>query len=348
MANLRNSGSAPAITCSYLNLLGDLLSQQGITTQQWLQAAGLRDSTLDKPDSFLDLDSTIALVDSALLLSNEPALGVHYGQHLNLNAHGILGFAGLVSPTVEMSLKIGFYFVETRSPLLALSLSKSREKAIIGICLKASLPPRIELFALEAIFNSFGSMSNYLFPNQSPATEVNTTLDPPDHAHLYTDFYNGKVSFSFNQRQNLITFPADFLKKKLLSSDSQALEAVKSRMENQLKKLRHHLSQSNLLVEHLQDWLESSPGFFPSTEQIAQRLNTTPRTLHRRLKQEGSTYSDLIDFVKREKAQEYLRDSKLSVIEIAQLLSYSDSSNFARAFKKWTGLSPIEYRKNYT
>jgi len=335
-----------AITVSYLALLGELLERRGISISEWLKDSPLDQSELYQPDKYVDLQSTACLVARAIELSNDPALGVYFGQLLNLNAHGILGFAGLVSPNVEASLRVGFHFAETRSPLLSLKLIKNDTDAIIQIGLKTELSLRLEQFCLEAIFNSFSAMCNYLFGDESPDVTVLSTMERPGHAEIYPAFYKGNVTFLFNQNHNQIVIPIDFLKRPLISSDESSLKFAKQRMDIQLENIRSTVSKGRYLLEFIEEWIETSPAHIPSIEDVAKRLNTTSRTLHRKLKKEGMSYRGIVDKVRTNKAQAYLKNTELSILEISSLLSYNDSSNFSRAFSKWTGMSPKNYRKS--
>ncbi|MBK8937957.1 MAG: helix-turn-helix transcriptional regulator [Polyangiaceae bacterium] len=78
---------------------------------------------------------------------------------------------------------------------------------------------------------------------------------------------------------------------------------------------------------------------------LARRLGVSPRTLQRKLEAEGVAYSELLDQARRELACAYLADPALSVEEIAALTGYSEASAFSRAFRRWTGASPLRYRR---
>ena len=79
-------------------------------------------------------------------------------------------------------------------------------------------------------------------------------------------------------------------------------------------------------------------------KEVAQRLGMSSRTLSRRLKQEGTTFGELLDETRRELSPCYLRDASLAVYEVAFLLGYSEPSTFFRAFKRWTGETPQSWR----
>ena len=81
-------------------------------------------------------------------------------------------------------------------------------------------------------------------------------------------------------------------------------------------------------------------------EQIAPRLHMSPRTLHRRLGQEGTSFRRVVTEVRRELAARHLLERQLAISEIAFLLGFSAASVFHRAFKRWTGRAPLAYRES--
>ena len=70
------------------------------------------------------------------------------------------------------------------------------------------------------------------------------------------------------------------------------------------------------------------------------------RSLQRRLREEGRIFSELVDEVRRDLAEDYIRDPGISLMEVAFVLGFSVYSSFARAYKRWTGVSPGEGRRN--
>jgi AraC-like DNA-binding protein len=81
-----------------------------------------------------------------------------------------------------------------------------------------------------------------------------------------------------------------------------------------------------------------------SLEDLARQLAMSPRTLRRRLSSEGLSYSALLDQVRRDLAEQHLRDRRLALGEIAYALGYSEPATFHRAFRRWTGMTPAAYR----
>ena len=119
--------------------------------------------------------------------------------------------------------------------------------------------------------------------------------------------------------------------------------------------------QREITAEAIETWKASAPAGdlpgsiaqvvetlswegYPDIHRTAELVGTSVRTLQRHLKAEGHTFAELLDSVRKELARSYLRDAALSVSEVAFLLGYSEPSSFHRAFKRWEGEGPSEFR----
>jgi len=100
--------------------------------------------------------------------------------------------------------------------------------------------------------------------------------------------------------------------------------------------------RNNLAMQVRAKIIEGLPDGRPSQEDIAETLNTSLRSLQRRLRDEDTTFKDLLNETQQELALQYMRDTSRSIGEVTYLLGFSEPSNFTRAFKRWTGKSPGE------
>jgi AraC-like DNA-binding protein len=89
-------------------------------------------------------------------------------------------------------------------------------------------------------------------------------------------------------------------------------------------------------------------GGDPSLDQVARELGTSRRSLQRRLADENLTYAQVLDDVRSTMARAYLAQRELSIAEVGYLLGFSEQSSFTRAFRRWTGVSPAEFRRTST
>jgi len=104
-------------------------------------------------------------------------------------------------------------------------------------------------------------------------------------------------------------------------------------------------ASSSGLAQTIRTMLINRPGRFANIDEIAERLGTSLRTLHRHLASEGLTYQSLVDDIRRTLAIEYLEHTSMAIEQIAERVGFSDVSNFRKAFKKWTGRAPSDFRR---
>jgi AraC-like DNA-binding protein len=115
--------------------------------------------------------------------------------------------------------------------------------------------------------------------------------------------------------------------------------------EKECKRVHLRLKEQGTTLDKIRQELLYQDEGIPSLEQIALRLNVSPRTLRRRLTAEGTSYKILVNDMRKGKALDLLNTTNYSIEKIAIELGYSDVPNFYHAFKSWTGKTPSEYRK---
>jgi AraC-like DNA-binding protein len=106
------------------------------------------------------------------------------------------------------------------------------------------------------------------------------------------------------------------------------------------------LNRSDLVMRVKVALIEGLPSGHVSKEQVSESLGVSLRTLQRRLHDEGTGFKQLLDETRRELADGYIKNPQVSLGEITYLLGFSEASNFSRAFKRWTGNSPAEFRRS--
>ncbi|WCR24858.1 helix-turn-helix transcriptional regulator [Paenibacillus thiaminolyticus] len=117
--------------------------------------------------------------------------------------------------------------------------------------------------------------------------------------------------------------------------------------ENTAQETREELTQASTFSDQAVQWMKKCvPSFFPTLQQTAEYFEISARTLQHKLKAENTSYNELSIRVRKELAMCYLKKRKYSIGDIAYLLSFSEPSAFHNAFKKWTGLTPGQYRSS--
>ena len=168
-----------------------------------------------------------------------------------------------------------------------------------------------------------------------------THAEPPDIREYQRTFSPGRLCFGASWSG--FTFDAKLLDQPFTSADANLHHVLRKYADLLLSKLPRSQSLSDrvrqLIGEHLQRGN-------PSVTRIARTLGMSRRTLARKLGQERTSFSDLLEDTRKQLALRYVTSPDLALTEIAFLLGFSQTGPFHRAFKRWTGQTPREYRRN--
>jgi AraC-like DNA-binding protein len=163
---------------------------------------------------------------------------------------------------------------------------------------------------------------------------------PPTYKSNYTEVFPCPVKF--NHTHCSIVFKKQYLNFKLPKRSSYLHQLLTHHIEAIFKKLRPEETLTDKVVNLVEKKLAKDNI---DATHIADKLCMSRHTLYRKLKQEGLSFHDLVDQVRKDKAFYYLNQNKRSLSEIAFLLGFSELSAFSRAFKRWTGISPAKHIK---
>lgn len=173
-----------------------------------------------------------------------------------------------------------------------------------------------------------------------PFKPINISLpfSPLDRRQLYAEFFNCEIQFE-SERLTL-SFDATLLSAKLPQSNQLTFETLERMCEKEIRELRKERSFARLVEMNLVE----ENGNFRTLNEVASILNVDPRTVRRRLSSESTSYKSILDTHRRNIAIDLLKNSQESITAIAEKLGFSESAAFFRAFKRWTGKKPAEYR----
>jgi AraC-like DNA-binding protein len=153
-----------------------------------------------------------------------------------------------------------------------------------------------------------------------------------------------RCPIKFEQPINAITYKTRDLETRTAKADFSINQFLVARVEEETKGIEVNPNQIAGEVEQLIQ--NALPSGIPSITELGEHMGMSNRTLTRRLSENGVTFRDLIQKTQERLSKELLKGSDRTVAEIAFQTGFSEQSAFNRAFKRWTGLSPIEFRKN--
>jgi AraC-like DNA-binding protein len=242
----------------------------------------------------------------------------------------------MTAGTIRQAIELAIRFVPTRTTALAFHLHVEGETASLVIEERAPLG-KSRAFILIALMMGIAQIGRAI-TKKDLAGEAEFVFDEPAYFARFAHVAPGRLRFG--QPSNRLVFAASVLDLPLDMADPVAMQLAREQCEREMQAL----GRDDRTAARVRELLPLPEGF-RTLEEIAQMVGVSVRTLKRRLADQGTSYSTLLDELRQERALLLLRDETLSREQIAERLGYSDAANFTRAFRRWTGKTPGMVRK---
>lgn len=181
----------------------------------------------------------------------------------------------------------------------------------------------------------------WLIAQDIPIIKVHFPYAAPSDPEKYEALFNAEVFFGTND--NAVYIPAEFLDAPIAQDESTLRDFLRTAPYHLVS--RQEPQATHRLADRVRSMIEAEmQGEFPSIETIASKMAISSRTLHRRLTREHTSFQQIKDDIRRDAAIAYMNRNDLTINAVSILMGFQDTSAFYRAFKKWTGVSPGEYR----
>jgi AraC-like DNA-binding protein len=333
--------SQPTVPGTYVLLLIDVAERWNIQAGKLLSGEGLSLEDCLHDGFRLPRDSFARLIERAIELTGERGIGFLLGLQMRVSSHGVIGQAAMVARTLGEALEIARAYFDMPSSDLQLTIE--REAGPRGDMVRLSLGERDGRYQLSEVgaqflLTGFVAMAEALTGRKLRGEGVIRFPRPP-YMDRYDHLIAGKLHFggAFNG----FIFDAAILDYPLVMSDPVAARIAREQCKEELRRLGGVRS----LARQVRDLAFDEELGFASMEEVAEKLNITPRTLQRRLQAEGVVFRQLVENIRRHHAERLLLLNQKSIGEVSDLLGYSDVTNFSRAFRRWAGCSPRDYLK---
>lgn len=289
----------------------------------------------------LTAKQTDDLWTNATQLTHDPLFGLHFGESMQLTALGVVGGLVQTSRTIGEALTQAAAFTSLVTDMVKMEINRANDRIVIEFIpneARRNLAPvafrqQLDLFMAFTLHETDGLVLKRVRPIgvTYPADlvlrpEYERVLRCPvsESADVYQlvidgSYWDEPISTANYEMQQL------WLK--------QAAERTPAGVE--ANALSARISQQLMANAYLG---------IPSLEAVAANLNVSPRSMQRKLQEEGVTYQQLADSIRKTLAIQYLNAKKYPIKEVAYLLGYNELSAFTRAFKRWTGTPPVQYK----
>ncbi len=322
----------------YVQQIADQITRMGARLPDWFQRLQEPGPTGEMEVQHLSGSDFRQLILDAIRLTGDPAFGLLMGERLLVNSHGMLGYVTSHSVTPREALELIAQYFPLRTSLLLIRLEITHKSARLYFQENAPLGD-IAMPVLEAIVLTIKNLFEYVTLGVCRPSAIAFTFAAPAYNELAKELFECNVQYQAGWNGFELSLAG--LDKQVRASNPTVLVQAIQRCQEELTRLvrkQGTAARVRILM------LEKQCGL-PSLQITARLLNLTPRTLHRRLIEEGTSYRDILESVRQQLAISHLRDNQLSLQELAFMLGYGDLANFRRAFKRWTGAAPSIYRR---
>ncbi len=316
----------------------DACSRLGLDTGPILAAAHLDRVTLQDPDARIPIEQVEALWRKAYELSNDPDLALHAIEILPFGAYRVIDFLAVSAPTIGAALaKVADYF-----PLIngLVRLRYDVGDDIVTFVLEAPMHPDTITrpyaeYTLAAVFLRSRIAMNQRYPLMRIDFSHTQPADTSEHERIF----ECPVRFGADNCQLVIA-------RDVWETPRAGDPTLFSILDTHARMLLDQLPAQTGVVGRVREAIQAElRGGDPRLESIAKHLAMSPRTLQRRLRDEGALFNDLLDELRFRAAKSYLAQRDIAGTEVAYLLGFAEQSSFNHAFRRWTGQTPSEFRR---
>jgi AraC-like DNA-binding protein len=329
----------PKIGIQAIRPLLDTLRIRGIDATALLGEVGLAELEPTDPDARLPLVCLDKLWDRAAARVGDPDLGLHVAESVDPGSFGLLSYLGTASATWGEGLRRLLRYFRLLSDGSRYELSVRGGVATLtanqDTPVSAPVRQRVE-FTISVLF----CYARHLITGEWRVLDVFFEHAPPldlaEHRRVY-----GRVP-RFETMHSGFSFDVELLVRPLVTGNPTLADLLERLAAHLVADLPPVATVAGALRELcLRDGFEHEL----TLEDAAHRLHLSPRTLQRRLREEGTSHQEVIDDTRRQLASRMLVQTGLGIAEVAFALGFSEPSGLHRAFKRWTGMTPAEYRR---
>jgi AraC-like DNA-binding protein len=317
------------------------LQAEGIAADQALDKVNLTDSDLTSPATRVSLNQVIQSCRNAIRLSNDPYFAYHAGLRFHVSTFGMYGFAMLSSPNFRQTIQFSLRYRQLATPLTDISF---REEGGNGVWTIVPVPhPNVDAALYRFLVDMQFGIQTSLFrdimgPSFGPR-RLRATFGPSAGSLEYRKLFGCPVVF--RQAENEFLFDAKWLDGTPELGNEITYRSVLSLCDQLMDELQLRVG----LVGKVREAILHNLARPRSLHAVAEHLKMSPRTLRRKLRDENSTFREIMDDLRMRVAIKYLRDTDLTIEEIAAALGFSDAANFGHAFRRWAQGTPKEFRR---
>jgi AraC-like DNA-binding protein len=324
------------VLSSWARTIVDALGAMGMTADDVLSEAGVSPDALKDPNARLPMTASARLWQAAARKAGDPAFGLRASRYVKQTTFHALGYAVFASATLRDALHRLVRYSHLVSDGAELVLDEQSDAVRLSFEEERGAPsPSFE--ALDAVMSLIVRTCRGLTDRSFSLHLVEQRRPEPVDLLPYRRFF--RCELAFGARVDALTLGAEVLDRPLSTANAELAVHNDQLVQRYLAEMRQ-----GSMLDRVRAVLAERLTGDASPAAVAAALGTSVRSLQRRLRDQGFSYVSILNETRRQLGTAYLLDERYSVTEIAFQLGFDDASAFARAFRRWTGVSPSEYR----
>lgn len=333
------------VALGYLRPMFDHLQRNGHSIEPLLNLLGIQANQLSDPDLLLEDKYDVELFDLAESITGDANIGLSMGRAMQVAHLGVLGMLIVSCDTAGDAFDL---VVRYQDLLGNGGVVERREEGAEAIISFTTSPGRYAKYSRqndEFCFAGWVNICKMIGGERFAPNKVSFAHPPPADISEQQAFFNCPVEY--NAAANEIRMALSYSKIQLFGGNPQLKGVLEAQAKQRLQTLQGKQTDADPVVAETKQYIADALAYgIPTVDDAAERFHTSARTLQRQLEAAGKGYKELIDEVRADLASKYMRDTKLSLLDVALMLGFSEQSSFQRAFKRWFSQTPGQYRAN--
>jgi AraC-like DNA-binding protein len=324
-------------------LLVDFGHERGVSRAALLAGTGLTDTQLDDPNVEVTAAQELRLTGNLLRsLGQPPGLGLEVGLRYHFSAYGVWGYGLIASATARDALALAMRFLPLTYAFTVITYREETDAGVLNFG-APELPDALSRFCVERDMAAAAMLLQETAGGDFALSRFTLQAARAMSArHASASVLRiGGVEPEYGARSNSLAFARAYLDRPLPHANPITVSMCEQMCSRLLDARRARLGTSTMIRHYMNATWGGGPL---SLEEMARMMNTSARTLKRRLQEDGTTFRTLLNEARSAMAETLLSDAHLTLTEIAERLGYSDLSSFSQAFKRWYGVAPQVYR----
>ena len=301
--------------------------------------AGLEPSLLDDLGARLELEQFERVVVAALAATGDETLGLHFAEQISAPSVGVLGHMTGHAPTVREAITVSSQFAGLAIEGMRFAIRDEDDVAMV----RCEFPRQsgvLDRILAELMMAGLARLARTFLGPSDIIRAASFEHERPRASSEYSRVFGPKVKF--RQGATALVLERSQVDRRQLNHDAELYELLRAEAERRLQRTE----TGTLVSARLHRYLSTiPPDRFPEIGEAAHALGTSTRSLRRHLLAEGTSYREVIQSLLAVSASRLLRDPARPIKEAAAMLGFRDAPAFVRAFRRWTGKTPGEYRR---